>query len=58
MNSLRILQIFTGLLIGIMLASFVMAILGRLPWLQFWILAALMAITAYWIIPSVRKKIQ
>ncbi|MEK6849385.1 MAG: hypothetical protein AABY01_02320 [Nanoarchaeota archaeon] len=58
MNALKLLQIATLLLMLLMIIGFVLAIFGRLPWTQFWILAACMALCAYWLIPSIRKKLE
>lgn len=45
---------FSIALIILMILGFVFAIIGKLPWGSFWILAILLAICAYIIIPRIR----
>ena len=53
--SIKLLQVFTVLLALILIASFVLAIMRRMPWLTFWIIAALVGFVAYVVLPRVTK---
>lgn len=53
---LKVLQFFSITLAVLIVAAFVLAVLGRFPWNAFWVLAALLALVAYVILPRIRKK--
>ncbi len=53
-TALKLLQWFSFALLLLIVLTFVLAILGRVPWGVFWILAALIALCAYVLIPRVR----
>lgn len=56
--ALPVLKGFSIFLLALIVISFVLAILGRLAWLAFWIIAALVALCAYVLIPRIRKVVE
>lgn len=52
---IKVLQVFTVLLALILIVSFFFAVIGKMPWLTFWILLAVIAVVAYFILPRVTK---
>ena len=52
---IRVLQGFSVILALILIASFVLAIMRRMPWITFWILLAIIAFVAYVVLPRVTK---
>jgi hypothetical protein len=53
-TALRLLQCFSIAMALTLVLSFIFAILGKMTWLQFFVLAALFALCAYVIIPRIR----
>lgn len=52
---IRLIKIFTLILAITLILAFFFAVTGRMPWLSFWIIAGLMALVAYVILPRVKK---
>jgi hypothetical protein len=57
-HAVPILKAFSVALLFYMVLTFVLAVLGKLPWMFFWVSAAFVAFCAYVVIPRVRKRIQ
>ncbi|MBI4150742.1 hypothetical protein HY492_01310 [Candidatus Woesearchaeota archaeon] len=53
-TALKLLQISSLAMAILLVIAFVFAILGKLNWIQFFLLAALFALCAYVIIPRIR----
>ncbi|MBI4145660.1 hypothetical protein HY493_05670 [Candidatus Woesearchaeota archaeon] len=56
--ALPVLKGFSIFLLFLIVVSFVLAIIDKLAWLAFWIIAALVALCAYVLIPRIRKVIE